>query len=76
MSRATVRKELDLDTFRRHMKGSCSTSVNESTIDESPMVYKAMQDILDNIADTVEVVKVIKSIYNFKAYDNGDVTID
>ena len=49
------------------MKGIFTTSVNCSTIDESPMAYKTMEEIITNIADTVEVVKIIKPIYNFKA---------
>ncbi len=49
------------------MKGVYSTSIVESTLDEAPMAYKPMQEILDNIKDTVEVVKIIKPIYNFKA---------
>lgn len=47
--------------------GIYTTSVNESTIDESPFAYKPMDEIMENIKDTVEVVKVIRSIYNFKA---------
>ena len=49
------------------MKGVYSTSVCESTIDESPMAYKPMQEILDCISDTVKVEKTIKPVYNFKA---------
>ena len=49
------------------MKGIYTTSVNQSTIDEAPMVYKPMQEIIDNIKDTVDILKIIKPIYNFKA---------
>lgn len=49
------------------MKDIFTTSVNRSTIDESPMAYKPMEEIIANIADTVEVVKIIKPVYNFKA---------
>ena len=44
-----------------------TTSVSRSTIDESPMAYKTMEEIIANIADTVEVVNIIKPVYNFKA---------
>ena len=44
-----------------------TTSVGQSTIDESPMVYKPMEEIVKNIADTVEILSIIKPVYNFKA---------
>lgn len=49
------------------MKGIYTTSVGQSTIDEAPMVYKPMDEIIQNIADTVEILKIVKPIYNFKA---------
>ena len=49
------------------MEGIFSTCVKESTLDESPMAYKPMDEIIRNIKDTVEIVDVIKPIYNFKA---------
>lgn len=49
------------------MEGIYTTSVSEKTIDEAPMTYKPMQEIIDNIGDTVEIIKIIKPIYNFKA---------
>ena len=49
------------------MKGIFTTSVSRSTIDESPMAYKTMEEIIANIADTVEVANIIKPVYNFKA---------
>ena len=49
------------------MKGIFTTSVNQSTIDESPMVYKPMAEIVENIADTVDILKIIKPVYNYKA---------
>ena len=58
---------VSLDEFRRAMEGIYSTSVCAETIDESPMAYKPMQEIVSQIADTVDVVDVIKPIYNFKA---------
>lgn len=67
MSRSSAKASLDLDEFKEEMKDIYSTTVNQSTIDESPMAYKPMQSILDNIKDTVEVLTVIKPVYNFKA---------
>jgi RNA-splicing ligase RtcB len=49
------------------MSGIYTTSVNQSTIDESPMAYKPIDEIVENIKDTVEIQKIIKPIYNFKA---------
>lgn len=67
MSRRKAKDNVSMDEFRKSMNGIYTTSVNESTIDESPMSYKPMQEIIDNIQDTVEILKVIKPIYNFKA---------
>lgn len=71
MSRMKAREELDLEKYKEAMKGIYSTSVSEETIDEAPFVYKPMQEILDNIKDTVDVIKIIKPIYNFKAKEGG-----
>lgn len=61
-------KELvSLEEYEDSMKGIFTTSVSRSTIDESPMAYKTMEEIIANIADTVEVVNIIKPVYNFKA---------
>ena len=49
------------------MEGIFTTCVNRGTIDESPMAYKNAQEIIDGIADTAEVINIIKPIYNFKA---------
>lgn len=57
-----------MDDFKDSMSGIYSTSVTESTIDESPFVYKPMDEIMENIKDTVEVVERITPIYNFKAH--------
>ena len=48
------------------MEGIYTTSVNESTLDEAPMVYKSLDDILDVINETVDIVDIIKPVYNFK----------
>ena len=67
MSRTKAKEMFKLEEFRESMKDVYSTSVVKETIDEAPFVYKPMQEILDNIKDTVEVERVIKPIYNFKA---------
>lgn len=67
MSRMKAKEKFKLDEFKESMKGVYSTSVVEETIDEAPFVYKPMYEIIDNIQDTVEVERIIKPIYNFKA---------
>ena len=67
MSRMDTKKILNLESYKDSMRDIYSTCVNENTIDESPMVYKPMDEIINNIKDTVDIVKIIKPIYNFKA---------
>lgn len=67
MSRNKARKELSLEEFKAEMSGIWSSTVNLETIDEAPMAYKTMDDIVANIDPTAEIVKVIKPIYNYKA---------
>lgn len=67
MSRAKAKETLSMDEYSKEMQGIYSTSVCESTIDESPMAYKSAKEIESLIGDTVEIVKRIKPIYNFKA---------
>lgn len=67
MSRKKAKEVFNLKEFKDSMKDIYSTSVVEETIDEAPFVYKPMQEIIDNIKDTVEIQKIIKPIYNFKA---------
>ena len=69
MSRSKARETLDLDAYRATMAGVYTTSVNERTIDEAPMAYKSLEDIIDVIRDSVDVIEVLKPIYNFKASD-------
>ncbi len=67
MSRSAAKAQLDMDEYRREMAGIYTTSVNEATIDEAPMAYKSLEDIIDVIADSVDIIEVLKPIYNFKA---------
>ena len=56
-----------MEDFKNSMKGIYTTSVNTDTIDEAPMAYKPMDSIINSIGDTVEIMKQIKPLYNFKA---------
>ena len=56
-----------LEEYKESMKNVYSTSVNESTLDEAPMAYKSLEDIMDVIKESVDVIEVLKPIYNFKA---------
>lgn len=67
MSRSKAKEQLSMDDYQKSMSGIYTTSVNLSTIDEAPQAYKPMDEIIRAIADTVEIVDIIKPIYNFKA---------
>ena len=67
MSRSKAKENISLEEFEKSMNGIYTTSVQKSTIDESTMAYKPPKEIIDNIKDTVEIVDIIKPIYNFKA---------
>ena len=66
-SRSQAKNELSLEEFESAMKGIYSTSVKKSTIDESPMAYKPIDSILNNVKDTVKIIDIVKPVYNFKA---------
>lgn len=67
MSRSAAKQQFTVSEFKKQMKDVYTTSVGSSTLDECPMAYKNMRDIVENIADTADIVKIIKPIYNFKA---------
>ncbi|MBQ7220259.1 MAG: RtcB family protein [Synergistaceae bacterium] len=67
MSRTAAKERVSLEDYRESMRGVYTTSVREGTLDESPMAYKSLDDILDVIADSVEIIEVMKPVYNFKA---------
>lgn len=69
MSRTAAKEDLDMDEYRRAMEGIYTTSVNEATLDEAPMAYKSLDDIIDVIRDSVDVIDIMRPIYNFKAAD-------
>lgn len=70
MSRSKARESISMESFRESMTGIYTTSVCESTIDESPMAYKPMDEIISNIKDTVDILDVLKPVYNFKASED------
>ena len=69
MSRRKAKETLNMDEYHHEMQGVYTTSVNPSTLDEAPMAYKALEDIVAVIDDTIEIIEIIKPIYNFKASD-------
>ncbi len=70
MSRTKAKETVTLEDFKKSMEGIYTTCVDESTIDESCFAYKKIEDIVPNITDSVDVVKRLKPIYNFKASEN------
>lgn len=67
MSRSVAKESFTVLEFKNQMSGIYTTSVNKDTLDECPMAYKGMDDIVNNIGDTVDIVQIIRPIYNFKA---------
>ena len=67
MSRSAARQSFTVSEFKKQMKDIYTTSVNKDTLDECPMAYKGMEDIIGNIGDTAVVDQIIKPIYNFKS---------
>ena len=67
MSREEVRKTHMVSEFKRQVKGIYSTTVSAETLDEAPFAYRGIDEIVEAIKDTVEVKKILKPIYNYKA---------
>nr|MCR5722179.1 RtcB family protein [Lachnospiraceae bacterium] len=59
-----------MEAYRAAMEGIYTTSVNEKTLDEAPMAYKSLEDIIDVIKDSVDIIDIMKPVYNFKASDD------
>lgn len=70
LSRTRAKEKISLEAYKEAMKGIYTTSVNESTLDEAPMAYKSLEDIIDVIHDSVEIIDIMKPVYNFKASDD------
>jgi RNA-splicing ligase RtcB len=67
MSRGKAKESIDMAAYKESMQGIYTTSVNESTLDEAPMAYKSLDDIIDVIRDSVDIIDIMKPVYNFKA---------
>lgn len=70
MSRSRAFKNLDMAAYQAAMAGVYSSCVNEQTLDEAPMAYKSLEDIIDVIHESVDVIDIMKPVYNFKASDD------
>ena len=68
MSRSVAKNKINFEIYKNQMKYVYTTSVTSSTLDESPDAYKSIDEIIDNIGDTVNIQAIIKPIYNFKAH--------
>ena len=69
MSRTRAKAVLGMEEYRETMQGVYTTSMNENTLDEAPMAYKSLEDIIDVIRESVDIIDVMKPVYNFKASD-------
>ena len=67
LSRGQAKQQISLDEFEESMKDVFTTCVGQSTLDEAPQAYKPIEDIVDNIEDTVEIIDILKPVYNFKS---------
>ena len=67
MSRHEAKEKLSMKEYQKVMEGIYTTSVNETTLDEAPMAYKSIEDIMDVIREPDDVIDVMKPVYNFKA---------
>ena len=70
MSRKKAFEDLSLEEYAQTMAGIYTTSVNEKTLDEAPMAYKRLEDIIGVIEESVDVIDIIRPVYNFKASDD------
>lgn len=70
MSRGKAKEAIDIEAYKESMKGIYTTSVSESTLDEAPMAYKSLDDIIDVINESVDIIEVMRPVYNFKASED------
>lgn len=66
MSRSEAKSSISMSEFEKSMVGIYTTSVKQSTLDECPMAYKPMEEIINNTKDTIEILSIIKPVYNYK----------
>lgn len=67
LSRRAAKEQISMEEFKSSMKDIYSTSVCNSTLDEAPQAYKPIEEIINNIGDSVEILEIVKPIYNFKS---------
>ncbi|MBQ7722755.1 MAG: RtcB family protein, partial [Selenomonadaceae bacterium] len=67
MSRGDAKVRLNMDDYKNSMAGIYTTSISVGTLDEAPQAYKSLDDIIDVIGETVDIVEIMKPVYNFKA---------
>lgn len=67
MSRSKAKETLNLNDYKKAMEGIYTTSVNQDTLDEAPFAYKALKDIIGPLSESVDIIEILKPIYNFKA---------
>ena len=67
MSRQSAKEKLNINDYKKTMEGIYTTSINEKTLDEAPMAYKSLEDIIDVISESVDIIEIIKPVYNFKS---------
>ena len=72
MSRTKAKQSIVLEEYKASMQGIYSTSVNAETLDEAPMAYKSLDDIIDVIRDSVDIIDIMKPVYNFKASEGEE----
>ena len=70
LSRQQAKKMLDIEEYKKSMEGIYSTSISLDTLDEAPQAYKKVEDILDVVKETVDVIEVLKPVYNYKEHGN------
>lgn len=69
LSRSDAKASLSMEEYRREMAGVYTTCVSERTLDESPMAYKSIEDIIDVVQESVDIIDVLRPVYNFKSPD-------
>lgn len=67
MSCSEAKSSISMSEFEKSMVGIYTTSVKQSTLDECPMAYKPMEEIINNTKDTIEILSIIKPVYNYKS---------
>ena len=67
-SRSKAKQVIDIEMFKNSMTGIYSSCISEKTLDESPFAYKDLNNILENIGDTIKIIKIVKPVYNFKGF--------